>query len=71
MSRSPPSQRPEDLVAMMEKVFRLGLEGLVLKDLEVSDNIYSPDKICHYLSHRCDIALRGKVLLKFLLKERV
>jgi hypothetical protein len=28
-------QQPEDLEGMMTKVFRLGLEGLVLKDIEV------------------------------------
>lgn len=47
--------RPSDLTAMMEKVFRLGLEGLVLKDLE---GPYEPGKR-HWLKVKKDYLFGG------------
>ncbi|XP_026281642.2 DNA ligase 3 [Frankliniella occidentalis] len=47
--------RPEDLTAMMEKVFRLGLEGLVLKDLQ---GPYEPGKR-HWLKVKKDYLFGG------------
>lgn len=46
---------PEDLTTMMEKVFRLGLEGLVLKDL---DGPYEPGKR-HWLKVKKDYLFGG------------
>lgn len=47
--------KPEDLEAMMTKVFKLGLEGLVLKDVK---SVYEPGKR-HWLKVKKDYLMGG------------